>query len=73
MYCRGEGVSQDYAGAIALYHQAAEQGVVAAQLPLGLSYREGEYVEQDFAEAMKWFLKAAAQKHPDAQMDIGLM
>jgi uncharacterized protein len=63
----------DYATALRLWRQAAEQGHAAAQLDLGIQYSDGTRVVQDHAEAVKWYRKAAEQGHAEAQAILGHM
>lgn len=51
----------------------AERGTAAAQVDLGLMYREGSGVDPNDAEAVKWFRKAAEQHDPNGQDQLGLM
>ncbi len=43
------------------YRKAAEQGVAAAQLNLGVRYDNGQGVPQDYVQAHVWFNLAAAR------------
>ena len=47
LYENGEGVEADLGEAARWYRQAAADGVVLAQLTLGLMYREGRGVPRD--------------------------
>ena len=51
----------DYAEAVKLWREAAEQGNSGAQISLGNSYYNGQGVKQDYAEAVKWYRKAIEQ------------
>jgi len=51
----------------------AEQGDAAAQLNLGLMYKDGRGVQRDDTEAVKWFSKAAEQGKSDALQLVGFM
>ena len=51
----------DYATAVRLLKQLADQGHASAQLYLGRMYEFGWGVPQDAAEAAKWYRKAADQ------------
>jgi hypothetical protein len=55
----GRGVARDEAEAALWYHEAAEQGNVAAQNNLGAMYQTGQGVPQDDAQALAWYRKAA--------------
>lgn len=45
---------RDYATAMRLWRELAEQGDAKAQIKLGLMYELGQGVPQDNAEALKW-------------------
>ena len=60
-------VPQDDAQAVAWYHKAADQGLAAAQVNLGVMYQEGEGVPQDDVEAHKWGSLAASRVTGDQQ------
>lgn len=60
-YEHGEGVTQDYQRAIALYCAAAERGYTLAQYQLGWLYANGRGVARDDALAAAWFRLAAAK------------
>ncbi len=74
----------DYATAIQIFRQLAEQGDAKAQIKLGVMYARGwvvtttgkiiEYrnVRPDQAEAVRWFRKAAEQGDTDAQYNLGI-
>ena len=51
----------DYATALRIMRELADQGNVSAQTALGFMYEDGLGVTQDYAEAVKWFRKAADQ------------
>ena len=56
------------------FRRAAGQGLVGAQLDLGIMYYYGgRNVPQDKTEAAKWFRRAADQGHDEAQAKLGLM
>jgi tetratricopeptide (TPR) repeat protein len=63
---------QDYAAAVPLYRQAAEQGHAGAQYQLGFQYQMGICLPRDYGKAAEWFLKAAEQGAADAQLFLGL-
>jgi uncharacterized protein len=66
-YFEGEGVPQDYTGAVCWFRKAAEQGVAQAQLLLGSSYCSGKGVPQDYVEAHMWLNLAASHASGDLQ------
>lgn len=49
----------------------ATNGVVEAQLTLGVKYSEGQGVAQDYAEARQWLEMAAGQKNAQAFFCLG--
>ena len=61
----------DYAEAVKLVRQAADQGYAVAQDNLGDLYYSGQGVGQDYAEAAKWYRKAADQGYAAAQTSLG--
>ena len=63
----------DYATALRLWRDLAEQGDASAQTSLGRMYRDGRGVSADQAEAVKWFRKAAEQGDAAAQANLGFM
>jgi TPR repeat protein len=63
---------RDYATALRLWREIAEQGDAKAQIKLGLMYELGQGVPQDNAEALKWYGLAAAHD-PTAQFNLGAM
>lgn len=70
-YAHGDGVSRDYAKAVAYLRQAAAQGYAPAQTGLGSCYARGEGVKQDYAEALRWYRQAAAQGDALAEYCLG--
>lgn len=67
----GEGVAQDFAAALRLFGQAAEQGHAAAQWRLGtilspLGKAESYGIEPNSIAALRWLEAAARQDHGDA-------
>ncbi len=63
----------DYATAIRIFRQLADQGNANAQTNLGVMYRQGWSVTQDYTAAMRWYRKAADQGDASAQTNLGLM
>ena len=63
----------DYATALRLFKQEAEQGDGFAQALVGAMYVDGQGVPQDYVEAVKWFRLAAEQGYADAQSNLGYM
>jgi TPR repeat protein len=62
----GLGVAKDETKAFALFLQAAQGGVAAAQSRMGLAYATGEGAALDPLEACKWFELAAQRGDPSA-------
>ena len=60
-------------GSLTTIRQMAEKGDAAAQLKLGVMYKNGEGVEVNYAEAAKWFRKATDQGNAEAQFNLGNM
>src|ERR1700686_3891628 len=63
----------DYATAVRLSRELAEQGDAMAQSRLGLMYQDGRGVPQDDRQAVEWFRKAAEQGRANAQYSLGYM
>ena len=63
----------DYASALRIFRQSADQGDAAAQRYLGFMYDDGHGVPQDYKEAVRWFRKAADQGDAVAQSNLGVM
>jgi len=63
----------DYATALRIMRELAEQGNAAAQLILGFMYDTGRGVPQDYKEAVSWYRKAADQGFGVAQFNLGHM
>jgi len=53
--------SGDYATALRIMRELADQGNANAQYNLGFMYRKGQGVPQDYATAARWYHKAADQ------------
>ncbi len=56
----------DYATALRIFRQLADQGNANAQGNLGLMYEKGKGVPQDYVQAHMWYNLAAAQGQKDA-------
>jgi TPR repeat protein len=67
MYAKGEGVPQDYAGAVKWYRLAAEQGYAEAQYNLGVMYGQGRGVPKDQILSFMWTILAASRGLDDAR------
>ena len=62
----------NYATALRIFRQFADQGDAKAQTHLGRMYNSGQGVPQDYAAAVKWFRKAADQGYAYAQFSLGV-
>ena len=62
---------KDYATAIKIYEQLANQGNAEAQYEIGSMYQLGDGVQNDNKKANHWYEKAANQGHIDAQFYLG--
>ncbi len=65
--------SGDYATALLIFRQLADQGYAPAQNNLGFMYYQGHGVVQDYAAAVRWYRKAALQGNASAQYNMGVM
>ncbi len=63
----------DYATAIQIFQQLANQGNASAQNALGNMYHDGKGVPQDYAVAVGWYQNAADQGDAEAQYSLGLL
>ena len=63
----------DYATALRIFRQLADQGNASAQANLGWMYQNGLGVIQDYATAVRWYRKAADQGYAVAQYNLGFM
>ena len=66
MYAIGRGVPEDDREAMKWFRAAAEQGIAAAQLNLGVMYANGKGVPEDDREAVKWYRAGAEQGYSRA-------
>lgn len=72
MYIVGQGVQQDYKGALRFFKLAGEQGSLEAQNEVGTMLKEGQGVEEkNLVEAEVWFKKAADKGSVSAQIELG--
>ena len=62
----------DYAEALRLWGQLADQGNARAQFSLGQMYYMGQGVPRDYAQADAWYRKAADQGFDYAQFNLGV-
>lgn len=70
-YAQAAYTNGDYASAIRLWGDLAEQGDPASQYNLGLMYATGTGITIDPAKAVEWFRKAADQGLAAAQFELG--
>jgi TPR repeat protein len=63
----------DYATALRIRLEFAEQGDPAAQVLVGLMYARGHGVPRDDAQAVQWYRKAAEQDDAWGQTNLGYM
>ena len=63
----------DYATALRIFRQFADQGEAHAQAYLGAMFVKGRGVAQDYKEAVKLYRKAADQGYANAQTNLGVM
>jgi hypothetical protein len=63
----------DYATALQIFRQLADQGNAHAQTYLGFMYDTGLGVPQDYEVAVRWYHKAANQGQALAQSNLGVM
>lgn len=68
-----DGVTKDYAKALELYLQAAEQGYSWAQTRVGYMYDLGMGTPEDNVKALSWYTKAAEQGDLIAQSNLGFL
>ena len=62
----------DYAEAVRLWGQLADQGDARAQFSIGKMYYIGQGVRRDYAQADAWYRKAADQGFAYAQFNLGV-
>lgn len=60
----------DYATALGIFQELAEQGHPDAQNNLGVMYNTGKGVSQDNTQAARWYRMAAERGHADAQSNL---
>ena len=70
---RGIGVEKDAERAAKLFTQAADAGVVKAQVDLAGAYLLGNGVGRNPTTAGEWFTKAAEAGHGQAQVQLGML
>jgi TPR repeat protein len=69
-YERGDGVTADYAQAVAWYRKAAEGNYPQAEYALGLMTAAGHGVVRDQKAATAWFRRAAEHGFAEAQVHL---
>jgi TPR repeat protein len=63
----------DYAAAVRLLEQLANDGNRSAQYNLGMMYIQGKGVPQNLAEGAEWYRRAAVQGDVEAERNLGSM
>jgi len=63
----------DMATAVALFTEAAENGLAIAQHNLGVLYFSGEGVPQDYEQAFLWTQRAAEQGYVRSMVNLGVL
>jgi uncharacterized protein len=63
----------DYAEALRIWGQLADQGLAGAQFDLGFMYANGHGVPQNYEQALFWYREAADQGYAYAQDEVGSM
>ncbi len=71
MYLQGRGVPQNLIEAIPLLEKASDNGIIDAQIELGLMYIGGQLVGMDYIKAEKYFKLAAEQGEASSQNNLG--
>ena len=72
LYALGDGVTQDYERAAALFKAAADEGIAEAQYNLAVMYGEGLGIGREPNKAIFWYRKAAAQGSASAAFNLGV-
>ena len=65
-YLQGKGVPQDYAKAVKLFQESAQDGCVSAITHLAICYLDGKGVQKDVLKAIDLIEEAAMQGDPEA-------
>jgi uncharacterized protein len=63
----------DYAGALRIWGQLADQGLAGAQFDLGFMHANGRGVPQNYEQALFRYREAADQGYAYAQDEVGSM
>jgi uncharacterized protein len=63
----------DYAEALRIWGQLANQGLAGAQFDLGFMYANGRGLPQNYEQALFWYREAADQGYAYAQDEVGSM
>ena len=64
---------ENYKKAKEYFIKAANKGLVAAQLELGIQFAIGQITKRDYSQAAKWYEKAAKQGSVQAMYSLGHM
>ncbi|HEX5711227.1 MAG TPA: hypothetical protein VFX68_07745 [Sulfuricurvum sp.] len=70
MYYNGQGVERSFAKSTEYYAQAAEAGILPAQVSAGFAYANAMGVPEDFEKAAYYLKMAVAQGEPAAKITL---
>jgi TPR repeat protein len=73
LYDSGQGVAQDYRGAMAWYRRAAALGSATGAFNVAVLYDAGLGVPRDRAQAAEWYRRAASRHFGRAEYDLALL
>lgn len=70
LYYNGQGVTRDFKKSTLYYAQAAEAGILPAQVSAGFAYANAMGVPEDFDKAAYYLKMAVAQGEPAAKITL---
>lgn len=70
LYYNGQGVARDFKKSTYYYAQAAEAGILPAQVSAGFAYANAMGVPEDFDKAAHYLKMAVAQGEPAAKVTL---
>jgi hypothetical protein len=70
LYYNGQGVERDFKKSTQYYAQAAEAGILPAQVSAGFAYANAMGVPEDFDKAAYYLKMAVAQDEPAAKITL---
>jgi len=70
LYYNGQGVARDFKKSTEYYAQAAEAGILPAQVSAGFAYANAMGVPEDFDKAAHFLKMAVAQGEPAAKVTL---